>query len=251
MLNITIDLFFGFVIGLTLGLLGGGGSILTVPVLVYVVGLAPQAAVTASLMIVGINSGMGAFLHQRLGTLNWRVALVFGGVGMAASYLSASLSHLLPATLLMILFALLMLVVGGFMILSKPPKNENREMRGWHVIIASGLGVGTLTGFLGVGGGFLIVPALVMLVGLPIRQAVGTSLVVIAMNSLAGLLGHLNSGSIDLMIVSLFAIAGISGSLVGTRLTRTIKPEMLRTSFAVFVMLLAAVLLFDNVGKII
>ncbi len=251
MLHISLDLFFGFLIGLTLGLLGGGGSILTVPVLVYVVGLPPQAAVTASLMIVGLNSSMGAFLHQRLGTLNWRIALVFGGVGMAASYLSASLSHLLPATLLMILFALLMLVVGAFMILSKPPKDEHLVMRGWPVIIASGLGVGTLTGFLGVGGGFLIVPALVMLVGLPMRQAVGTSLVVIAMNSLAGLLGHLNSGAIDMTVVLLFAAAGIAGSLVGTRLTRIVKPEMLRTGFALFVMLLAAVLLFDNVGKMI
>ena len=251
MLHISLDLFFGFLIGLTLGLLGGGGSILTVPVLVYVVGLPPQAAVTASLMIVGLNSSMGAFLHQRLGTLNWRIALVFGGVGMAASYLSAGLSHLLPATLLMILFALLMLVVGAFMILSKPPKDENLVMRGWPVIIASGLGVGTLTGFLGVGGGFLIVPALVMLVGLPMRQAVGTSLVVIAMNSLAGLLGHLNSGAIDMTVVLLFAAAGIAGSLVGTRLTRIVKPEMLRTGFALFVMLLAAVLLFDNVGKMI
>ena len=251
MLHISLDLFFGFLIGLTLGLLGGGGSILTVPVLVYVVGLPPQAAVTASLMIVGLNSSMGAFLHQQLGTLNWRIALVFGGVGMAASYLSASLSHLLPATLLMILFALLMLVVGAFMILSKPPKDEHLVMRGWPVIIASGLGVGTLTGFLGVGGGFLIVPALVMLVGLPMRQAVGTSLVVIAMNSLAGLLGHLNSGAIDMTVVLLFAAAGIAGSLVGTRLTRIVKPEMLRTGFALFVMLLAAVLLFDNVGKMI
>ena len=170
---------------------------------------------------------------------------------MAASYLSASLSHLLPATLLMILFALLMLVVGAFMILSKPPKDEHLVMRGWPVIIASGLGVGTLTGFLGVGGGFLIVPALVMLVGLPMRQAVGTSLVVIAMNSLAGLLGHLNSGAIDMTVVLLFAAAGIAGSLVGTRLTRIVKPEMLRTGFALFVMLLAAVLLFDNVGKMI
>ncbi|MFN8444688.1 MAG: sulfite exporter TauE/SafE family protein [Caldilineaceae bacterium] len=251
MFQITVDLLFGFAIGLTLGLLGGGGSILTVPVLVYVVGLSPQAAVTASLMIVGINSGMGAFLHQRLGTLNWRVALVFGGVGMVAAYISGNLSHLLPATVLMILFALLMLLVGAYMIFSKPPSNEKLEMRGWPVIVVSGFGVGLLTGFLGVGGGFLIVPALVVLVGLPMRQAVGTSLIVIAMNSLAGLLGHLNSGAIDMTVVTLFAVAGISGSLVGTRLTRIIKPEMLRTSFAVFVMLLAAVLLYDNVGKII
>jgi hypothetical protein len=251
MWQITVDLLLGFVIGLTLGLLGGGGSILTVPALVYVVGFSPQAAVTASLIIVGLNSSLGAFLHQRMKTLNWRVALVFGGVGMAAAYFAANLSHLLPATVLMILFALLMLTIGAYMTFVTPPSDERLVMRGWPVIIASGLGVGALTGFLGVGGGFLIVPALVVLVGLPMRQAVGTSLVVIAMNSLAGLLGHLHSGAIDMTVVLLFVTAGIAGSLVGARLTGVIKPQMLRTGFAVFVMLLAVALLFDNVGKIV
>jgi len=123
--------------------------------------------------------------------------------------------------------------------------------RGWLVTIVSGAGVGVLTGFLGVGGGFLIVPALVMLVGLPIRQAVGTSLIIIAMNSLAGLLGHLNGVPIDLTVVALFVVAGVAGSLAGARLARIVKPEQLRTSFAVFVVLLAVVLLVDNVGKLI
>ncbi|MCX6049131.1 MAG: sulfite exporter TauE/SafE family protein [Chloroflexi bacterium] len=243
------DLILGFTIGLSLGFLGGGGSILTVPALVYIVGQSPQAAVTASLLIVGANSALGAFFHRTQGTQNWRVALLFGGSGMLTAYLSAGLSKLLPSTLLMILFASLMLVVGAFMIASKPPSVQNQVGRGWVITVLSGAIVGLLTGFLGVGGGFLIVPALVMLVGLPIRQSVGTSLIIIAMNSLAGLLGHLHGMSIDLPVVMLFVTAGLAGSLLGARLTKVTKPEQLRTGFALFVMVLAVFLLYDNVRK--
>lgn len=250
MFAILVDLILGFSIGLTLGFLGGGGSILTVPVLVYIVGLSPQAAVTASLMIVGANASIGAFFHRSQGTLNWRVALLFGGVGMAAAYLSSGLSRLVTPNVLMILFALLMLVVGLWMLLNKTPANAAHADRGWPVTALSGAGVGVLTGFLGVGGGFLIVPALVMFVGLPIRQAVGTSLVVIAMNSLAGVLGHLSGEPVNLTIVGIFVVAGLLGSLVGARLARIIKPEQLRASFAGFVILLALFLLYDNLHKL-
>jgi uncharacterized membrane protein YfcA len=111
------------------------------------------------------------------------------------------------------------------------------------------MGVGVMTGFLGVGGGFLIVPALVMLVGLPIRQAVGTSLVVIAMNSLAGFLGHLDGPPLDLQVVAIFVASGLAGALVGARLTRIVHPDHLRRAFALFVILLAVFLLVDNAGK--
>jgi len=248
--QILIDLLLGFGIGLSLGLLGGGGSILTVPALVYVVGQSPQAAVTASLMIVGANSLMGAYMHRAQGTLNWRVALLFGGVGMTAAYLAAGWSQFLPPTILMLLFALLMIVVGLFLILKPQPKDGDTIGRGWLVTIASGLGVGILTGFLGVGGGFLIVPALVMFVGLPMRQAVGTSLVVIAMNSLAGFLGHLGGPAIDLQVVVLFVTAGLAGATVGARLTRIIHPNQLRRAFAFFVIALAVFLLADNITKL-
>ncbi|MBX2998075.1 MAG: sulfite exporter TauE/SafE family protein [Caldilineaceae bacterium] len=247
--QLLINLLLGFGIGLSLGLLGGGGSILTVPALVYVVGQTPQAAVTASLMIVGANSMMGAFMHRSQGTLNWRVALIFGGSGMAAAYLAAGWSALLQPTTLMILFALLMLIVGLFMVFRPQPSNEDGHGRGWLVTVASGLGVGILTGFLGVGGGFLIVPALVMLVGLPIRQAIGTSLVVIAMNSLAGFLGHLHDPAIDLQVVTVFVAAGLTGALTGARLARLVHPEYLRKAFALFVIALALVLLADNFHK--
>lgn len=248
--QLALDVMLGFAIGLSLGLLGGGGSILTVPALVYLVGLSPQAAVTASLIIVGMNSAMGAFMHRSQGTLNWKVALVFGGTGMAMAYLAAGWSKALPSTTLMMLFAVLMLVVGLFMMLKPTPLGNDEGGRGWLVTVLTGAGVGLLTGFLGVGGGFLIVPALVMLVGLSMRQAVGTSLVVIAMNSLAGFLGHLQGPPIDLQVVVIFVAAGLAGALVGTRLTRLVHPEHLRKAFALFVIGLAIFLLVDNLNKV-
>ncbi len=249
-LMLGVDLLFGILIGLTLGVLGGGGSIFTVPVLVYIAGQSPQASVTASLIIVGVNASMGAFFHRTQGTVQWRVALLFGGVGMVAAYAASGLSQRVSPTLLMTLFALLMLVIGGWMLLSKPPATQLRARRGWLSIALSGGTVGALTGFLGVGGGFLIVPALVMIVGLSMREAVGTSLVIIAMNSAAGLLGHLGGEMVDMPVIVSFAVAGILGSLLGTRLTRIIKPDQLRTAFAGLVVLLGLVLLIDNGRKL-
>lgn len=248
--SILIDIALGVAIGLSLGFLGGGGSILTVPALVYAVGLSPQTAVTTSLIIVGANAALGAYFHRNQGTLNWRVALVFGGAGMAGAFLSAGLSEQVSSTMLMILFAILMLAVGVFMLFSPTPASRGTLPRGVGVTLSSGAGVGVLTGFLGVGGGFLIVPALVMLVGLPIQQAVGTSLVVIAMNSLAGLLGHLGTATLDYEVIALFVASGFIGSFAGARLARVARPGYLRAGFAVFVMLLGAVLLIDNLGRL-
>ena len=250
MAQLGMDIILGFAIGLSLGLLGGGGSILTVPALVYLVGQSPQAAVTASLVIVGANSAMGALMHRSQGTLNWKVALVFGGTGMGMAYLAAGWSRAIPSSTLMMLFAMLMLVVGLFMMLKPTALGSDDGGRGWLITILSGAGVGLLTGLLGVGGGFLIVPALVMLVGLPMRQAVGTSLVVIAMNSLAGFVGHLHGPAIDIQLVAIFVAAGLTGALIGTRLTRIVHPEHLRKVFAVFVIGLAIFLLVDNLRKI-
>ncbi|MDX2140205.1 MAG: sulfite exporter TauE/SafE family protein [Chloroflexota bacterium] len=241
----------GFVIGLTLGLLGGGGSILTVPALVYLVGQPHAAAVTASLVIVGANSAMGAFMHRTHNTLNWRVALVFGGTGMVMSYLAAGISKDISPALLMVLFALLMLLIGTVMLTQKSKPERSGDTRGLPAVIAGGAVVGMLTGVLGVGGGFLIVPALVMLIGLPMREAVSTSLIIIAMNSLAGFLGHLGTDSIDIALIVIFTAAGIAGTFMGVRLAQRVRPERLKRSFGVFVIGLALVLLLDNLSKLI
>lgn len=258
---IGLDLFLGFVIGLSLGMLGGGGSILTVPALVYLVGQSPQAAVTTSLAIVGANSAVGAVFHQRAGrtgrqTFNWKVALIFGGAGMVVSYLAAGLSKQLSPALLMVLFAALMLVIGSIMLIQRqtdtPTGNlpQTSEQHNLWLTLGSGAVVGLLTGILGVGGGFLIVPALVMLVGLPMYQAVGTSLAIIAANSFAGLMGHLG-GQLDLWITIFFVTAGIVGTFAGSKLAHYLPAHRLRQLFAIFVIVLAIFLMVDNVPKLL
>ncbi len=248
---ILLDLGLGFVIGLILGLLGGGGSILTVPALVYLVGQSPQMAVTASLAIVGINSGLGAWLHGRHGALNGRIALIFGGSGMITSYLAAGLSKQFAPEALMVAFAGLMLVVGWVLVTHKNTQASVACDPHWAKVIASGAGVGLLTGVLGVGGGFLIVPTLVMVVGLPFHQAIGTSLLVITMNSLAGFMGHLHGVSLDLILIALFVMAGLVGTLAGSRLARHLDSGQLRQGFALMVIALSLFLLADNLPKLL
>ncbi|MGE5221327.1 MAG: sulfite exporter TauE/SafE family protein [Omnitrophica WOR_2 bacterium] len=252
MSHLVVDLVLGFGIGVSLGMLGGGGSILTVPALVYLVGQSPQAAVTTSLAIVGANSVLGAVFHNRQGTLNWKVALIFGGAGMLVAYLSAGLSRLFTPAALLVAFALLMLLIGGMMLLQNR-KSENQallSMRGWPYILAGGAGVGLLTGILGVGGGFLIVPVLVMLVGLPMYQAVGTSLAVIAANSFAGLLGHLSLPGFDLSLTLVFVLAGLAGTFAGSKLAHRMPAKQLKIAFAIFVIALAFFILKDNLPKV-
>lgn len=247
----VLDLVLGFGIGLSLGMLGGGGSILTVPALVYLVGQAPQAAVTTSLAIVGVNSLVGAVFHHRQGGLNWRVAILFGGAGMGAAYFAASLSKHLSPIWLLIAFAVLMLMIGFMMVFQKEKSDQRfHETPKWWVSLITGIGVGLLTGVLGVGGGFLIVPALVMLVGLPMDQAVATSLVIIAANSFAGLLGHLNTGAFDISLTVTFVLAGIVGTLLGTRVAHRLSARWLRQIFALFVIILGIFLLVDNLPKL-
>lgn len=247
---IFIETILGFAIGLVLGLLGGGGSILTVPALVYVVGQTPHAAITTSLIIVGLNAMVGVWFYRSQGVLDWKVAFTFGGVGMLTAYFAARLSQQFSETLLMTMFALLMLVVGLVMIFRKPPNEDQVQARSLPVVIGSGAVVGILTGLLGVGGGFLIVPALVMLVGVPIRAAIGTSLIIIAMNSLAGVLGHLGGIELDYTLLFVFVAAGIAGTFVGSRLTKIIRSSQLQRIFALFIIGLGLFLLYDNLRQV-
>lgn len=251
MTTLVLNTILGFTIGLSLGLLGGGGSILTVPALVYLIGQSPQVAVTTSLAIVGANSALGAYFHRCQGTLNWRVALIFGGAGMIASYTAAGFSKQFSPTVLMVAFAVLMLVIAALLITRKSTARSTHEGTAipWWKVIAGGVGVGLVTGILGVGGGFLIVPALVMLVGLPMHQAVGTSLLVIAMNSAAGFLGHLGGTMPDFSLIAVFVAAGLAGTFTGARLGKRVDATYLRRAFAIFVIGLALFLLYDNLPR--
>lgn len=252
MLTVLLATALGAAIGLALGMLGGGGSILTVPALVYLLGQNPHGAVGSSRVIVGANALIGAWLHSRAGHVRLRAALLFGAAGVAAAFGGARLSRLLPGSALLALFALLMLVIAGVMLRGQARQTAANAVTApvWWKVGLGGIGVGFLTGFLGVGGGFLIVPALVLLLGMEMPNAVGSSLVVIAINSAAGLLGHLDDGALNWWLIGLLLSGGVPGLLLGARLARSIPPARLRQSFALFVVLLGAALLAINVPQL-
>ncbi len=246
----ALGLALGALIGLSLGLLGGGGSILTVPIFVYVVGIAAKPAIAMSLPVVGGTALIGAAGHWRAGHVRLPVALGFGAVAMAAAYGGARLGVFVPGGVQLALLALVMVAAAAAMLRDRREEADAQRTHGaasplW-LIAAAGAAVGLLTGLVGIGGGFLIVPALVLLARLPMKQAVGTSLVVIAMNSASGLLGYLGRVPIDWRMTGLFtAIAG-AGILVGAALVRRVPATSLKRAFAVFVLLMGVFILYQN-----
>lgn len=237
-------------IGLSLGVIGGGGSIITVPVLVYVLDVEPREAVAMSLAVVGVTSLVGAALHHRRGAVRVPAAVTFAGAGVVSSFLGARLTYAVSPEVLLLSFAALMLVVGVRMAVTPGvPEGERRPARPWKVILA-GLAVGLLTGFLGVGGGFLVVPALVLFAGLDMREAVGTSLLVISINAAAGLVGHLAHGGFHVALALLVAALAVAGTLLGTHVSHRASPVALRRAFSVFVVAVAVFLVIANRGAL-
>jgi len=243
-----------FVIGLTLGMLGGGGSILTVPVFVYVLGIDPKLAIAMSLPVVGTTSLVGAIGHWRAGNVRVRTALPFGLVAMAGAFTAARLSVRLAGRTQLFVLGTTMLVAATFMLVGAPGTRGGdaggAKPAPLPLFLAVGFAVGGLTGVIGIGGGFLIVPALVVLAQVPMRQAVGTSLLVITMNSLAGFAGQAHVGEIPLGVVITFTIIAIGGILVGTRLVRSVKQAALKRAFAVLLLVIAVLLLWQNRGML-
>lgn len=238
------------VIGLSLGLLGGGGSILAVPVFVYALGFGAKEAIVMSLAVVGVTSLFGAVGHWRAGNVNLRVAAIFGSVAMGGTYLGARLAVFFSGTAQLILFAVVMLMAAYFMYRNGQPvmAHSGSGKMPIGLIVAEGLAVGILTGLVGVGGGFLVVPALVVLGGVAMKEAVGTSLVVIALKSAAGLLGYLGQVEVSWGFVAIFTAAAIAGSVGGSYLVRFVPGGALRKGFAVFLVLMSAFILFENRG---
>ncbi len=227
------------VIGLSLGMLGGGGSILTVPLLVYVAGQSPNTAVATSLLVVGTTAAIGAVGHARSGNVDWRTALVFGAAGMAGAYPGGRLGAILPGTVLLLLFAALLVVTAGAML---RPGGSRADQSSQHLrlpvlhVVAHGLVVGAVTGVVGAGGGFLVVPALVVLGGLPMHVAVGSSLVVIAMKSAAGFAGYASGVTLDWRLAIGVTVAAALGTIVGGRLANRLDASSLRRGFGWFVL---------------
>jgi hypothetical protein len=230
-------------IGFALGVFGGGGSILAVPMLVFVTRIAPPAAIGMSLAIVGATSLAAGYAYHRRGQVRPKVALLFGGSGIATAFLGARLTHFVAGDVLMLSFGALMVLVGGWMLMTarkaqsierRSECGEPRSPRVLHTVLA-GAAVGGITGFLGVGGGFLVVPALIAFAGLGMREAVGTSLLVIAINSAAGFAGHLETDSLNLELVASFTAAAVVGGTIGERVARSLSIAKLRRGFALFV----------------
>lgn len=236
-------------VGISLGLLGGGGSILTVPLLAYVAGMDAKQAIATSLLVVGTTSLVGAASHARAGRVQWRTAVLFGATAMAGAYGGGHIAAFIPGTVLLIGFAIMMIATAIAMLRGRRNTAVGSTSAAMSLpkIAAVGLGVGLITGLIGAGGGFLLVPALVLLGGLPMPIAVGTSLVIIAMNSFAGFAGYLSSVQINWSLAGMVIAAAVAGALIGTRFAGRVDPEMLRKGFGWFVLVMASVILGEEI----
>jgi hypothetical protein len=242
-------------IGLSLGLLGGGGSILTVPILRYVLGIDAHEAIALSLLVVGTTSAAALVPHARAGRVRWRTGLLFGFAGMVGAFAAAQVARFVPAGVLLTAFGLMMFATA-FAMLRSPRKGRVEPARPVQElpiakVLAEGLAVGAVTGLVGAGGGFLVVPALVLLGGLPIELAVGTSLVVIAMKSLAGFAGFLGHTPIDWALGMAISGAAIAGSVVGSLGMRRVPAAALRAGFGWFVVTMAFFILAQEVPALL
>lgn len=229
--------------GILLGLLGGGGSILMVPVLTIVADLAPEVAIASSLFVVSVASVAAALGHALAGRIDVRIGLVFGAAGMAGAFAGGHLSALVPGTVLMLAFAAMMVATGSAMLRGRREPGREPGAIALPRVIAQGLVVGTICGFVGAGGGFLVVPALVLFGGVTMERAIGTSLLVISLQSSAGFVGHLGHVTLDWRMIGAVTLVAVLGSIAGLALSRRLAPATLRRGFGVFVLVMAAVVI--------
>jgi uncharacterized protein len=252
LLPLVLGSILAVLIGVSLGLLGGGGSILTVPILVYVLGQGTHEAIATSLLVVGATSLAALVPHARRGRVRWRTGLLFGATSMVGAFTAGSLAHLIPGAILLLAFGAVMLLSAVMMMRKNAARDAGSRddtERPYVKILFDGLAVGAMTGLIGAGGGFLVVPALVLLGGLPMRDAVGTSLLVIAMNSFAAFAGHAGSIELDLGLAAWVTAAAVGGSFAGAALAGKVPQDLLRRGFAWFVVMMAVFLLLQEVPR--
>jgi len=249
------------VIGVAVGLLGGGGSILTTPLLIYVMDFDAKQAITASLFVVAVTSAFALIQHARKGRVRWKTGFIFGGAGMVGAFVGGQVGSRLPGSLLLAAFSVMMAATAVAMLRGRREvKARAHGGRPLVRIILDGLVVGLVTGLVGAGGGFLVVPALVLLGGLPMQVAVGTSLLVVMMKSIAGFIGYAITFGGDsviefnqqtqfnwsvVLVVTAFAVAGSMGGAV---LSGRIHPDRLRKAFGWFVLVMAGFILAQEIG---
>ena len=246
MSTLILALAAGAVIGLALGALGGGGSVLAVPALIYLLGFTPVAATTASLVIVAVTSATAMSAHARDGNVRWGTGLLFGAAGIGPAMLGGALAGRVPAAVLTAAFALVAGAAALRMLRSRPRAADTVVPVRPGRAAAAGAGLGAVTGVLGVGGGFLAVPALVNVLGMRMRYAVGTSLLVITVNSLAALAMRTGTADgLDWAVIGPFAGAAILGAWDGKRLATKISGHTLQRVFALALLAVAAFMLID------
>jgi uncharacterized membrane protein YfcA len=229
--GIAAALLLSLLIGLSLGTLGSGGSIITMPVLVYVAGVPAQPAVAMSLVVVGATAAIGSLVQGRRSGIDLRAGAIFAATGLAGAFAGAKLTHLVPAAVLMTVFAALMIGAGVRMLTPRPIPGAARSCRAGRCA-AVGVVLGLLTGFLGVGGGFLIMPALVLLAGIDLRRAVPTSLAIIAVNAAGGLAGQVRHIDLDWPLTLAVLASALTGMLAGTAVTARVSADRLGKAFA-------------------
>jgi uncharacterized protein len=243
-------------IGLTLGLLGSGGSILTVPVLLYLVHMPDKLAIASSLGIVGGISFMGALPYAWQRLIQWRYVLLFGLPDMLGAWAGAWIGEFMPGASQLLIFALVMLAAALIMLRRPALDPDSSERHADWKIMLSGLGVGVIVGVVGVGGGFLIVPALVILGRLNMRPAVATSLVIIMLASFTGFIRNLISLPrfglhVDWSIIVLFIVVGAFGSFAGHQISRRIPQHQLRQLFGVFLVLMGIYIVWHTLPRVL
>lgn len=249
---LVVGLVLAIAIGIALGLLGGGGSILTVPILRYVMDIEAHAAIAGSLFVVAVTSAFALVGHARAGRVRWRTGLLFGAAGMVGAYEAGKVAHYIPAPVLLLAFALMMVATAVAMLRGRKPvaATVGRDLPVAKVLL-EGLVVGAVTGLVGAGGGFLVVPALAVLGGLPMPVAIGTSLLVIAMKSSAGLYGYMATTAIPWTPVLWVTAAALVGSVLGVRIAGRIEERRLRAGFGWFVLVMAVFVLWQELPKVL
>lgn len=247
---LALGLVLSLAIGLSLGLLGGGGSILAVPMLHYALGLGVHEAIAGSLIVVAVTSSVALIPYALARRVQWRTGFAFGAASMAAAFAGGRLGTLIPGGVLIAAFALVMVAAGAAMLL------RSRGARGLPVgghihlprVLVVGLGVGLVTGVLGASGGFVIVPALMLFGGLAMCDAIGTSLLVIAMNAVAGVAGGALHTHVDTKTVVAVTVLAVLGSLAGARVGRRVPAHLLQRLFGGFVIAVAAAILIGELA---
>ena len=238
-------------VGLALGLLGGGGSILAVPVLTYGAGLPAKEAIATSLLIVGTTAVFALVPHARKGNVEWRTGAVFAVTAMSGAFLGGLAAALFEGTTLLLIFAGMMVVTDLAMFADRREiKSDDGKPLSLPLVVAEGLAVGAMTGLVGAGGGFLVVPALVLLGGMSMHKAVGTSLMVISLKSLAAFAGHTAHVNIDYELALMVTAAAVSGSFIGVALSQLVPAGSLRKVFGGFVIVMAGYVVFREAGLV-